>query len=99
MNHKSKLGQIFELVVTKVSLLVIFVFITVLSLLPLVWGFVTSIKPTREILSFPPKLIGFTISLEHYDTVFRSGFFRSMLMTVIYSVASIILGLTLGLMM
>lgn len=99
MMYKKESERTLQLIITKVSFFIIFIFISILSLLPFIWGLVTSFKSNRDILSYPPKLFGFTLSLEHYITVFRSGFFRSMLMTIFYSAASIICGLILGIML
>jgi multiple sugar transport system permease protein len=77
----------------------VFVLLAVVTLLPFFWGLVTSLKSANEILAFPPRLIGFRATFEHYVDVFQSGFFRSLLMTVFYCAASIVCGLIVGLMM
>ena len=84
---------------TRSFFVVVFLLIAIITLLPFVWGLLTSIKDNREIFSFPPKLYGFTATFEHYIDVFQSAFFRSMLITVFYSAASIVCGLVIGLMM
>ena len=78
---------------------VVVLLVATVVLLPFVWGFMTSIKSNREILAYPPKLWGFTLSAEHYIDVFESAFFRSLLVTVFYCATSIVFGLVLGLMM
>lgn len=78
---------------------VIFLSIAVINLLPFLWGLVTSVKTNQNIFSYPPRLFGFQLTLEHYVDVFGSGFFRSMLMTVFYSVTCIVSGLIIGLML
>lgn len=43
--------------------------LTILFLGPFVWTLVTSIKPTDQILTYPPQLIPRSVTLEHYKTV------------------------------
>lgn len=46
---------------------------------------------------FPPKIAGFTTSIEHYKTVFNSGFLRNVENSILYSLGAIILCLLLAL--
>lgn len=63
------------------------------NLLPIYWGIVTSLKTSKEINAYPPKLIGFQISFEHYNTILSSGFFRCIMNSILYSGGSIVLGI------
>lgn len=82
-------------IILAVEILVLIV-IAIVSLTPIYWGIVTSLKPLNEINAYPPKLIGFTVTLAHYRRVFASGLLRSLTNSVFYSAAAIILGLVLG---
>lgn len=68
----------------------------ILNLLPIFWGVVTSLKNPREINAFPPKILGFLPTLEHYEKILSSGFFRCILNSVFYAVLAILLGVLLG---
>lgn len=96
---KKTIGDLIRQIPTKSFFFLVFLSITIINLLPFVWGFVTSVKTNREIFSFPPKLFGFTFSLEHYIQVVQSAFFRSLLMTVFYCATTIACGLVIGLML
>jgi len=85
--------------VTKTFLIAVFVLLVVINLLPFVWGFLTSMKSDQEIFAFPPRLLRFTWTFKHYVTVFQSAFFRSLLVTILYCVATILCGLVIGLML
>lgn len=76
---------------------IVFIFLLVLNLVPFYWGAITSIKTRREIFIFPPKIVGFTPSIEHYKQVFDSGFLRNIGNSILYSLGAIILGLLLAL--
>jgi len=99
MNSSTRSAWAPTRILTKSFFVTVLLLIAVVTLLPFVWGFVTSVKPNREILAFPPRLLGFTWTLEHYIDVFDSGFFRSLLMTAYYCATSIAVGLVIGLMM
>ena len=97
MYREKKLDPFQKLLKAATYVLVIS-FIVILSLMPFVWGLVTSLKANREILSYPPKFFGFTLSMEHYIRVFKSEYFGSMLITIFYAAATIISALIIGLM-
>ena len=40
------------------------------NLVPLLWGIATSLKPAQDIMSFPPRILDFTPTLEHYRALF-----------------------------
>lgn len=68
---------------------------TVFTLLPIYWVFVTSVKPSTEVESFPPTLLPHTFSLEHYEFVFMKtrvvrGILNSLLVTLAVTVISLI---------
>lgn len=53
----------------KVLYYVLNIILSVLFLGPFVWTLVTSIKPTDQILTYPPQLIPRSVTFEHYKTV------------------------------
>ena len=56
-----------------IEILVLLV-LTVVSLTPIYWGVVTSLKQVNEINAFPPKIFGFVPTLTHYERILSSGF-------------------------
>lgn len=81
----------------KISEKILFLLLVLFNLTPIIWGVLTSIKSKREIFAFPPKLLGFSLSLEHYETIFKSGYLKTILNSGLYCLASIVLGLFLAL--
>ena len=68
-----------------VLLLVISAF-TFLVLLPFIWMVTTSLKPEASIVTFPPKLLPDTFTMEHYVDIWqRLNFGRLYLNTVIFA--------------
>lgn len=78
-----------------IEILVLLVLVVV-SLTPIYWGIVTSLKQVNEINAFPPKILGFTPTLMHYKRILSSGYFRCILNSVFYSVTAILVGVVLG---
>lgn len=74
----------------------IFVVVAVITLLPIVWGIITSFKGSRDLFAYPPKLFDFKPVLDNYRLVFDGGILQSVLISIFYSVVSILLGLVLG---
>ena len=70
--------------------------IVILLIVLVVWGISTSFKPRRELFAYPPALIGSSVSFEHYENIFASGFWQGVRNSTFYSVASILLVLFLG---
>ncbi len=83
-------------IATKTSELIVLLFFAALNLIPIFWGVVTSLKEKREIAAYPPKIWNFTLSAEHYATIFNSGFIQSTVNSLFYSVAAIVLGIVIG---
>lgn len=76
--------------------LILLIVVLVVTLLPIIWGLATSFKPRRELFAYPPTFIGSSISLEHYENIFLSGFWVGVRNSALYSGASILLVLILG---
>lgn len=81
----------------KVFEIVLFIILFVFNLAPFIWGALTSLKPIREVLAYPPKFFGFDVSFEHYQTVFGSTFLSGVINSLFYSAISIVVGLFLSL--
>lgn len=77
--------------------LIIFIVLIFVSLAPFFWGVITSMKSKREIFSYPPKIIGFNASIEHYKTIFKSGFLSNIQSSILNSFGTIILCLFVAL--
>lgn len=77
---------------------VLFLFVVIVNLAPFIWGVLTSLKPVREVLSYPPKLFGSQVSTEHYEEVFRGTFFTGFRNSLIYSAIAIAIGLLFAMM-
>lgn len=76
----------------------IFFLVLLVNLIPFAWGALTSFKPVRDVLAYPPRFLGFEASLEHYRSVFANTFLGGVLNSLIYSLCAIALGLVLALM-
>jgi multiple sugar transport system permease protein len=72
------------------------VIISVVILFPILWIFITSVKPTIDMPAYPPKFV-FHPTMEHYGRAFtRSGFLGSFMDSTIVSVVVMLLSITLG---
>lgn len=69
-----------------------FAAIAVVNLVPFIWGALTSLKTTREVALYPPKLFGSVVTGEHYQTVLGGSFGRALINSTLYSLAAIVLG-------
>jgi ABC-type glycerol-3-phosphate transport system permease component len=82
----------------KVFEILMFVLLVLVNLLPFIWGAITSLKSSREVLSFPPKLWGFKLSTEHYARVFADTFFVGIRNSLMYAIFAIVIGVVVGMM-
>ena len=89
MRLRSKLIPVIEIC--------LFLVLIIINATPIAWGVLSSLKLNKDILAFPPKIIGFTPTLEHYTRIISSGFFQSLLTSVFYSAACIVFGVLLSL--
>ncbi len=72
------------------------VVISVVILFPIIWIFITSVKPTIDMPAYPPKFI-FHPTGEHYARAFtRSGFLGSFIDSSVISVIVMLLSISLG---
>lgn len=87
--HKIRIG-------TKIVEAAVLAVIAVVSLTPIYWGIVTSLKKVNEINTYPPKIWGFEVTFAHYERILSSGFLQCMLNSILYSAAAIIAGIVIG---
>lgn len=81
---------------TKTIEIIVLIIMALVSIIPIYWGIVTSLKKLNEISAYPPKFFGFEISLEHYERILSSGYFKCVFNSIIYAIIAIIFGLILG---
>jgi multiple sugar transport system permease protein len=70
--------------------------IVLFALGPILWGLSTSLKPSPDILAYPPEIIPSRPTLEHYALLFRTGIHRPIINSAIVSFVSVFLSLVLG---
>lgn len=80
----------------RIAEVLIFVLLAGITLLPIVWGVVTSFKGSRDLFAYPPKFWGFDIVLDNYKLVFDGDILHSVLISLFYSAVSIFFGLLVG---
>ena len=73
-----------------------FLVIATVNLLPLLWGLLTSLKAPAEILTYPPKVVGIDLTVEHYSRIFHGEYDIALRNSALYSVAAVIIGVTLA---
>ena len=81
---------------SRVVALGVFLFLAVVNLTPITWGVFTSLKLPQDILTYPPKLWSLTLTLEHYERLFRSGFLEAMRNSGLYALVTVVVGLALA---
>lgn len=70
---------------------------SVFALLPIIWGFLTSLKPYDQVMVDPPVVLPATVTLENYETViFRTPFPEFFVNSVIVAVGTIVLALVVA---
>lgn len=67
-----------------------------ITITPIYWGIVTSLKHTNEIAAYPPKIFGFPVTWSHYARILSSGYFKCVLNSMLYSLGAIAMGLGFG---
>ena len=70
--------------------------IALFALLPILWGFFSSLKPADRIVEFPPRLLPETPTLEHYRRIFADQAAYFIANSLLVSAASVLLTLALG---
>jgi len=83
-------------VVWKIAFLGTVVFVITSTLLPIYWMATTSVKPPGEYVSKEPTLIPKHLTFEHYENMWKHGFFRHLRNTVTVAIGSTLLSLAVG---
>ena len=84
-------GHVRKLTMPAISLL-----IGIVTLFPIIWGFLTSFKPRKEILAFPPELFAPHPTASHYGRLIREGAQWYMLNSAIVTAATVVMCLGAG---
>lgn len=98
MNTKLQTKNVISKNTAKIFEIILFLFLVVFSLIPIIWGALTSFKSKREILMYPPKIFNFTAVLDNYKIIIEGGYLQNFLNSVFYSLLSIIVGLLFGML-
>lgn len=90
MNFRTRIviRQTLDILVTTIIALV--------CLFPILWGLSTSLKPTQDIMRYPPRLIPETVSLEHYQTLWDQNILHYVTNSALVSALTIALCLAVG---
>lgn len=83
-------------ILTRLAEYLFLILFAALNMIPVLWGFITSIKNIREINTIPPKIIGFQPTLTHYITVLSGPFLRSIGNSLFYAALAIVIGVVFG---
>lgn len=70
--------------------------IVVFALTPILWGLSTSLKPTADILVYPPQIVPTHPSLEHYRLLFQTDIQTPIINSAIVSIGAVLLSLGIG---
>jgi len=70
--------------------------IAIFALFPILWGLSSSLKPTDQIIEFPPRLLPSEPTLEHYARIFQDGALYYIGNSMLVSAATIALTISLA---
>lgn len=84
-------------VVSQLTIWVLLGMMFLLNVVPILWSLRTSFMSPSDIFKFPPRWFDFTPSLEHYTRIFTGGYLQTFVNSLLYSAASIVVGLLFGL--
>jgi len=70
--------------------------IAIFALFPILWGLSSSLKPTDQIIEFPPRLLPSEPTLEHYIRIFQDGALYYIGNSMLVSAATIALTISLA---
>lgn len=80
----------------RVLIFLLFVMVVVFNLLPIAWGALASLKPASQLVTYPPTLFDFNLTLKNYEEVIAGGFLTGMRNSLFYAIVSIAIGLIVG---
>ena len=70
--------------------------LAILSLVPIFWCVVTSLKSPQDISAYPPKVFNFDVIWDNYQQVYAQGFLIAAKNSVVYTLLTIAACLVLG---
>jgi ABC-type glycerol-3-phosphate transport system permease component len=70
--------------------------IMLFALGPILWGLSTSLKPTEDILVYPPQIVPARPTLDHYRLLFNTDIQGPIFNSVIVSIGAVLLSLGIG---
>ena len=71
---------------------------TLLNIVPVLWGVLTSFKAESDIAVYPPRILDFTPTLDNYRTIFNGGISQAFLNSLVYTLATIGISLFIGML-
>lgn len=101
MKYKQNITNRYHIIPKITSILnetILFVSFSLINIITIIWGLITSLKPSRLIHAYPPLFFGFTATLDHYRVVIKNGFTSALMYSLFICLVSIILGLFLALL-
>ena len=84
------------LTLSRVALYVTAAVVSLISLLPFVWSFLTSLKPQQQIYIFPPRLLPDPATLYNYDQAIQHGLLLALFNSLFISLMTVLLVLVSG---
>lgn len=80
----------------KTSSVVMLLILAVLTMIPIFWCVITSLKTPQDISAYPPKVFNFSTTLANYKQVVGQGFLTAARNSVLYTLLTIVACLVLG---
>jgi ABC-type glycerol-3-phosphate transport system permease component len=81
---------------TNIIIYIALIFVISLALMPILWGFSTSLKPHVDTMEYPPQWIPKEFTIENYIEVFHAGMPRFFLNSAVYAIGTIFVALFVG---
>lgn len=81
---------------SKLALYACMALVTLLALLPFVWAFLTSLKPERQVFTFPPQLLPAPATMYNYGRAIDHGLLLALFNSTVISVTTVALVLGAG---
>jgi ABC-type glycerol-3-phosphate transport system permease component len=81
---------------SKLALYACMALVTLLALLPFIWAFLTSLKPERQVFTFPPQLLPAPATMYNYGRAIDHGLLLALFNSTVISVTTVALVLGAG---
>ncbi|MDR0719608.1 MAG: carbohydrate ABC transporter permease [Treponema sp.] len=96
ITHIAKQSFAIRFIILRIFKILIFMLMTFFTLMPIMWGIITSFKGKRDVYAYPPKFFNFNGTFENYRTIIEGGYLRTFNNSIFYSLVSVIFGLFIG---